>query len=192
VLLDECEKADPDVMNLFYQVFDKGILNDGEGREIDFKNTVIFLTSNLATDIITEACADGDRPDAEELVKLIRPTLSAHFKPALLARMNIAPFFTIDEATLKEITDLKLNKIVRRMQDTHDMKLVFEPTVRDAIASRCKEVETGARNIDHIIRGNLLPQMSTQLLQKMSEGQMPAGMNVGIGKEGEFTFSFAG
>ncbi|MBE7490529.1 MAG: type VI secretion system ATPase TssH [Planctomycetes bacterium] len=190
VLLDEVEKADLDVMNLFYQVFDKGMLNDGEGREIDFKNTVIFLTSNLATDIITEACADGERPDAEELVKLIRPTLSAHFKPALLARMSIVPFFTIDEATLKEITDLKLSKIVKRMAATHDMKLVFEPSVRDAIAGRCKEVETGARNIDHIIRGNLLPTMSTQLLQKMSEGQMPASLSVGIGDNGEFRFTF--
>ncbi len=190
VLLDEVEKADLDVMNLFYQVFDKGMLNDGEGREIDFKNTVIFLASNLATDIITQACADGERPDAEELAKLIRPTLSAHFKPALLARMSITPFFTIDENTLKEITELKLNKIVKRMAATHDMALVFEPSVRDAIASRCKEVETGARNIDHIIRGNLLPQMSTQLLQKMSEGQMPSKLNVGIGEGGDFRFSF--
>lgn len=190
VLLDEVEKADLDVMNLFYQVFDKGMLNDGEGREIDFKNTVIFLTSNLATDIITEACSDGERPDMDQLVGLIRPKLSAHFKPALLARMTILPFYTIDQSAMKMITDLKLNKIVKRMAATHDMKIVFDPAVTQAIADRCKEVETGARNIDHIIRGNLLPQMSTQLLQKMSEGQMPAAMNVGIGAGGEFEFRF--
>jgi type VI secretion system protein VasG len=190
VLLDEVEKADLEVMNLFYQVFDKGMLNDGEGREIDFKNTVIFLTSNLATDIITEACSDGDRPDTDELVGLIRPQLSAHFKPALLARMNILPFFTIDQSAMQMITGLKLNKIVKQMANTHGLELVFEPKVTEAIAARCTEVETGARNIDHIIRGNLLPQMSTQLLQKMSEGELPAKMNVGIADSGDFSFGF--
>jgi len=191
VLLDEVEKADLDVMNLFYQVFDKGMLNDGEGREIDFKNTVIFLTSNLATDIITEACSDGDRPDMDELVGLIRPKLSAHFKPALLARMSILPFYTINQDAMKMITDLKLGKIVKRMAATHDMKLEFAPAVTQAIADRCKEVETGARNIDHIIRGTLLPQMSTQLLQKMSEGDLPSGMKVDISETGDFRFNFA-
>lgn len=191
VLLDEVEKADLEVMNLFYQVFDKGMLNDGEGREIDFKNTVIFLTSNLATEIITEACSDGDRPDMDELVGMIRPQLSAHFKPALLARMNILPFFTIDQSAMKMITDLKLNKIKRQLHDTHHMELVFAPTVTDAIAARCTEVETGARNIDHIIRGSLLPQMSTQLLQKMSEGDLPARLSIGIADNGLFSFDFA-
>lgn len=192
VLLDEVEKADLEVMNLFYQVFDKGVLNDGEGREIDFKNTVIFLTSNLATDIITEACSDGDQPDMDELVSMIRPQLSAHFKPALLARMSILPFFTIDQSAMKMITDLKLNKIVRQMQATHHMALKFDPKVTEAIAARCTEVETGARNIDHIIRGTLLPQMSTELLQKMSEGDLPPTMEVGIGESGDFSFSFGG
>lgn len=191
VLLDEVEKADLEVMNLFYQVFDKGMLNDGEGREIDFKNTVIFLTSNLATDIITEACSDGDRPEMDELVGMIRPQLSAHFKPALLARMSILPFFTIDQSAMKMITDLKLNKIRRQLHDTHHMELVFAPTVTDAIAARCTEVETGARNIDHIIRGSLLPQMSTQLLQKMSEGDLPARLSIGIADNGLFSFDFA-
>lgn len=190
VLLDEVEKADLEVMNLFYQVFDKGILNDGEGREIDFRNTVIFLTSNLATDVITEACSDGDRPDTDELVAMIRPQLSAHFKPALLARMNILPFFTIDQSAMQMITGLKLNKIVRQMHNTHNMALDFDAKVTEAIAERCKEVETGARNIDHIIRGTLLPQMSTNLLQKMSEGDLPAKMTVGIGESGDFTFEF--
>lgn len=191
VLLDEVEKADLEVMNLFYQVFDKGVLNDGEGRNIDFKNTVMFLTSNLATDIITEACSDGDRPDMEELVSLIRPQLSAHFKPALLARMSILPFYTIDEGAMKMITGLKLNKLVRQMHDTHGMTLEFKPEVTDTIAARCTEVETGARNIDHIIRGTLLPQMSTNLLQKMSEGDLPAKLEVGIGESGDFSFAFA-
>ncbi|MBZ0134874.1 MAG: type VI secretion system ATPase TssH [Planctomycetes bacterium] len=190
VLLDEVEKADIDVMNLFYQVFDKGMLNDGEGREIDFKNTVIFLASNLATDIITEACSDGDRPDMDELVSMIRPQLSAHFKPALLARMSILPFYTIDQSAMQMITGLKLNKIARQMHATHNMALNFDPKVITTIAERCKEVETGARNIDHIIRGTLLPQMSTNLLQKMSEGDLPEKLDVSIGETGEFAFAF--
>ncbi|MCF6228879.1 MAG: AAA family ATPase [Planctomycetes bacterium] len=190
VLLDEVEKADLDVMNLFYQVFDKGTLNDGEGREIDFRNTVVFLTSNLATDIITEACADGDTPDMDELVSMIRPQLSAHFKPALLARMTILPFFTIDQAAMQMITGLKLNKIVKQMADTHKMDLSFADNVTTTIAARCTEVETGARNIDHIIRGNLLPAMSTTLLQKMSEGDLPPAMQVSVGDDGQFSFAF--
>lgn len=190
VLLDEVEKADLDVMNLFYQVFDKGTLNDGEGREIDFRNTVVFLTSNLATDIITEACADGDTPDMDELVSMIRPQLSAHFKPALLARMTILPFFTIDQAAMQMITGLKLKKIVKQMAETHKMDLSFADNVTTTIASRCTEVETGARNIDHIIRGNLLPAMSTTLLQKMSEGDLPSAMQVSVGDDGLFSFAF--
>ncbi|MCC6464565.1 MAG: type VI secretion system ATPase TssH [Planctomycetes bacterium] len=192
VLLDEVEKADLEVMNLFYQVFDKGVLNDGEGREVDFKNTVVFLTSNLATNIITEACADGERPDMDELVKLIRPPLSAHFKPALLARMSILPFYTIDQAAMRMITDLKLGKIVKRMAHTHGMHLAFDAKVTETIAARCTEVETGARNIDHILRGTLLPRMSTVLMQKMAEGSLPPQMKVGIGADGGFSFSFTG
>ena len=132
-----------------------------------------------------------EEPDMDELTSMIRPQLSAHFKPALLARMSILPFYTIDQSAMKMITDLKLNKIVKRMHATHGMTLTFDPKVTEAIAARCTEVETGARNIDHIIRGNLLPQMSTQLLQKMSEDDLPAQLKVGIGETGEFSFAFA-
>src|SRR5688572_2404222 len=130
VLLDEVEKADPDVMNLFYQVFDKGMLSDGEGREVDFKDTVIFMTSNLATDAIMTACASGN-PDMDALTATIRPILSKHFKPALLARMTIVPFYPIVGDALKEIVSLKIGRIASRLKQTHKMAMVVDPRVVD-------------------------------------------------------------
>ena len=188
VLLDEVEKADLEVMNLFYQVFDKGTLNDGEGREIDFKNTIMFLTSNLATDIITQACADG-RPDCDELVELIRPALSAHFKPALLARMTIIPFYTLDTDTLKKVTRLKLGRLGKRLMTSQKITLSYDDAVVDAIAARCTEVETGGRNVDHIINGTLLPEVSQQILQKMSEDIVISALTIGYNGSA-FTYDF--
>ncbi|MBI3871723.1 MAG: type VI secretion system ATPase TssH, partial [candidate division Zixibacteria bacterium] len=149
VLLDEVEKADPEVMNLFYQVFDKGMLSDGEGREIDFKNTVIFLTSNLATDPITEMGMRDTPPTHEEVVSAIRPILNRHFKPALVGRMTIVPFFPLKTDAIKRIVVLKLKRVVDRLYQSHKMALEFDDVVVDQVAARCTEVETGARNIDH-------------------------------------------
>jgi len=190
VLLDEVEKADLEVMNLFYQVFDKGMLSDGEGRVVDFKNTIIFLTSNLATDIITEMCSAPVPPTTEELLAAIRPTLSQHFKPALLARMTIVPFFILSPDVLKEIVVLKLNGLGKRLFENHRVKFEYDPAVVDQIAARCTEVETGARNIDHILSGTLLPRISTEILQQMTIGPLPDKLKVGIGESGDFTFEF--
>jgi len=190
VLLDEVEKADLEVMNLFYQVFDKGMLSDGEGRTIDFKNTILFLTSNLATDIITNLCAGPVPPTTEELAAAIRPTLSQHFKPALLARMSIVPFFILAPDVLKEIVILKLNALGRRLFENHRVTFEYDPAVVQQIADRCTEVETGARNIDHILQGTLLPRISTEILQQMTIGPLPNKMKVGIGDDGNFTFEF--
>ncbi|MCK5941785.1 MAG: AAA family ATPase, partial [Planctomycetes bacterium] len=192
VLLDECEKADVEVMEVFYQVFDKGTLSDGEGRDVDFKDTVIFLTSNLATDILTEAGMSDNPPDPETLASMIRPALSAHFKPALLARMTIVPFYPLKPEVLQMITRLKLRKIEKRLKETHDIETTFSDAVVDAIAARCTEVETGARNVDHIIRGNLLPRMSRQLLEQMSGDQMPTTLTVVVGDDGAFDMEFSG
>jgi type VI secretion system protein VasG len=190
VLLDEVEKADPEVLNLFYQVFDKGMLSDGEGREVDFKDTVIFLTSNLATEQIMQAGSDGVKPAVDDLVTLIRPALSKHFKPALLARMTIIPFFPIGPDALKEIARLKLGQVEKRLRDTHRMAMQVDPKVIDAIAERCTEVETGARNVDHIISGSLLPRISTEILQQMTIGPLPEVVKVGLDDKGEFVFAF--
>ncbi len=190
VLLDEAEKANTEVMNLFYQVFDKGILSDGEGRDIDFKNTVIFMTSNLASDVITELCKDDDKPDAETMVAAIRPILSDHFKPALLARMNIVPYFTLDTDVLKQIVDIKLEKLSRRLSETHKMTFEYSDAVREQIAARCLEVETGARNIDYIMNGTILPIISREILGLMTKDEIINKAILDVDEDGGFGISF--
>lgn len=191
VLLDEVEKADPEVMNLFYQVFDKGMLSDGEGRIIDFKNTVVFLTSNLATDTITELGMLDTPPTHEEVISSIRPILNKHFKPALVGRMTIVPFFPLKTDAIKRIVTLKLGRLVNRLWESHKMRLVTDDAVVDQIAARCTEVETGARNIDNILQGTLLPRISTEILERMSLGPLPGALTLGIGADGAFTFTFS-
>ena len=192
VLLDEVEKAHLEVLNLFYQVFDKGTLSDGEGRIIDFKNTVLFLTSNLASDVITELCGGEERPPADTVAAAIRPILSNHFKPALLARMTIVPFYTLGPEILKDIVVLKLDKLARRMGETHKITCTYSEKVVEQIAARCTEVETGARNIDHIMNGTILPQLSRDILAKMSEEALPETMTLDVTKDGGFEISFQG
>ena len=170
VLLDEVEKADPDVLNLFYQIFDKGIVNDGEGREIDFRNTLILMTSNLASERIAALCADGQRPDAEDLEDAIRPALSRHFKPALLARMRVVPYYPVSGDVLRELVELKLGRLGERMQRrqlgfSHCQALV------DHLADRCTQSESGARLIDQLMDTHLLPQIADRLLDAMASGE---------------------
>ena len=148
------------------------------------------MTSNLCTDIIQNMCAGPVRPTREELVAAIRPALSKYMKPALLARMEIVPFFTLPAEFLSEITRLKLTKIGTRLKNSHKMTLECAPEMVEVIASRCTEVETGARNIDHIISETLLPMMSNALLEKMSEGPMPDTMLVMVGEGDRFEIAF--
>jgi type VI secretion system protein VasG len=190
VLLDEVEKADPEVMNIFYQVFDKGMLADGEGRIIDFKNTVLFLTSNLATDVIMQLCSGPVPPTGDEVVSAIRPILSKHFKPALLGRMQVVPFFPLAPEFLQQIVRLKLRQIENRLQDSHRMRMTIDPSVEETIARRCTDVDAGARNIDHIIQQTLLPMLSTALLERMAEAALPSSVRIGIGPDENFTLDF--
>jgi type VI secretion system protein VasG len=190
VLLDEVEKAHLEVVNLFYQVFDKGMLSDGEGRQIDFKNTVIFLTSNLATDVITEMCTGDEKPDMETIASAIRPLLSNHFKPALLARMTVIPYLNLPADVLKDIVVLKLNKLAGRLQDTHKIKLTYSDAVIEQIASRCTEVETGARNIDYIMSGTIMPRISQEILTRMSQDRMPSRVGIDLEEHGTFGIAF--
>ena len=185
VLLDECEKADREVLNIFYQVFDKGMLADGEGRVIDFKNTVIILTSNLATDLITSAAMPGSPPPPiEDVISLIKPTLSAHFKPALLARMTVVPFYPISTEALLEIVKMKLGAVCKRAKLAHNIDLGVDPKVYEAIADRCKEVESGARNVDHILRGTVLPLVSSEILTRMAAGDPLSNMHLSLAPDG--------
>jgi type VI secretion system protein VasG len=194
VLLDECEKADPDVMNLFYQVFDKGMLSDGEGRLVDFKNTVIIMTSNLATDKITNhvvsAWEENRAPVIREIYEEIKPTLSAHFKPALLARMTVVPYVPISPAALGDITRLKLNGLVDRLRKSQRIEATYSDALVNLIASRCTEVDTGARNIDHILRATLLPMLSQEILGKMAEGALPKKLYIDIDEQQNFVAKF--
>ncbi|MGB6054437.1 MAG: type VI secretion system ATPase TssH [Burkholderiaceae bacterium] len=190
VLLDEVEKAHLDVLNLFYQVFDKGMLSDGEGKEIDFSNTVIFLTSNLATDVITEMTAGDEKPDHETLLAAVRPILSEHFKPALLARMTVIPYFTLAQDALAGIVRLKLDKIVRRLQHNNKMRFEYSEAVVQQIAARCTEVETGARNIDFILRGTVMPLMSQEILARMSGEEQPSAVTLDVSDDGGFEVDF--
>ncbi|MGH7469928.1 MAG: type VI secretion system ATPase TssH [Longimicrobiales bacterium] len=190
VLLDEIEKAHPDVLELFFQVFDKGRMEDGEGREIDFKNCIIILTTNAGTDTIMKLTADPETmPDNVGLVKALKPELDKTFKPAFLGRTVIIPYFPVRDEALKRIIRLKLRKVQRRLADTHRVELASDETVIEAISQRCTEVESGARNVDNILTNTLLPALSRLMLHSLVEGNRPAVIRVGIGTDGEFTYT---
>ncbi len=190
VLLDEVEKAHPDVMELFYQVFDKGQMEDGEGRQIDFKNNILVLTTNAGTETLMKLTADPDTmPDAEGLVKALKPELNKIFKPALLGRTVIIPYFPIKDDAMKQIIRLKLGKVERRLKESHKVLLKYDDGVVDAIAQRCTEVESGARNVDNILTNTLLPEMSRLLLVSFAEGAKPDAIRVALGEGGAFTYA---
>jgi type VI secretion system protein VasG len=189
VLLDEIEKAHPDVLELFFQVFDKGSMEDGEGRAIDFRNTIIVLTTNAGTDTLMKLCADPETmPDHEGLTKALKPELDRAFKPAFLGRTVVIPYFPIRDDNLKRIIGLKLAKIQRRLFEVHRVELACDDAMIDAIATRCTEVESGARNVDNILTNTLLPEVSRILLGALAEGRKPSTIRVGIGPNGAFTY----
>ncbi len=190
VLLDEVEKAHPDVLELFFQVFDKGMMEDGEGRLIDFKNTIIILTSNAGTDTLMKLCADPETmPGATGLVNALKPELNKIFKPAFLGRLVIIPYFPIRDENLKKIVVLKLAKIQRRLKETHRIDLTYDPVLIDEVARRCTEVESGARNVDNVLTNTLLPDISRQLLGRIAEGLKPESIRVGLAEDGSFTYA---
>ena len=190
VLLDEVEKAHPDVLELFFQVFDKGKMEDGEGREIDFKNTIIILTSNAGTDTLMKLTADPETmPSAEGLIKALKPELDKIFKPAFLGRMVIIPYFPVRDEALKKIITLKLGKIQRRLYENHKITLTYADSLIDEVARRCTEVESGARNVDNILTNTLLPQISRRILSGMAEGQKLSVIQVSVGPDSNFVYA---
>lgn len=190
VLLDEVEKADPEVLNLFYQVFDKGTLNDGEGRTIDFKNTLIIMTSNLATHEIESLVHQSKDIDANIIAEAIRPTLNQHFKPALLARMSVLPFVPLSDEAMTDIIHHKLNKVSQRLQSHHKLSLSYKESLVEFVLGNCRLAETGARNIDAVINRQLLPQLSTQLLVH-DKDDSHTQIEVSVDEQGTLTYAFS-
>jgi len=190
VLLDEVEKAHVAVQEIFYQVFDKGTLQDDRGTEVDFKNTIILLTSNVGTDTIMKVCADPDtKPDMKGLAEALRPDLLKSFKPALLGRITVVPYFPLGDEVIRKIIVLQLKRVGERMQANHGVPFEYTPAVVDTIAGRCKEVESGARNVDHILTGTLLPEISRDFLTRMAEGKHIRSVKVSVDGEGKFVYN---
>ena len=193
VLLDEVEKAHPDVLEIFFQVFDKGNMEDGEGRQIDFKNNIIILTTNACTDQLMKLVADPETaPSPRALVEALKPDLNKIFKPAFLGRMVLIPYYPVRDEALKQIIRLKLGKIQRRILENHKIKLTYDDAFLNEVAARCTEVESGARNVDNILTNSLLPDISRKILGGMAEGEKLTTIHVGIGENGEFVYEQPG
>lgn len=189
VLLDELEKAHPGVQDIFFQVFDKGIIKDGEGRDIDFKNTVLIMTSNAGTDLIHKLCADPETmPDADGLLEALRPELLKWFKPAFLGRTTIVPYFPLSDENLKKIVVLQLGRIKKRLAENYKAPFSFSPELVDAVAERCREVESGARNIENILNRTLLPALSSRILARLGDGLGVNAVSVSVDTDGCFTY----
>ena len=188
VLLDEVEKAHPKILELFYQIFDKGYCEDRTGRVINFRNTIILMTSNLDSERITEMCGIEPRPDAEEILSAIRPTLSNHFKPALLARFRVIPYYPLGPGVLREIVDLKLGRVSRRLRDVHGIEMRYDDAVADALVSRCQVTELGARQLDHAVAEQILPSLSGELLSRLGQSDKPRRVTLTLEESGTFGY----
>ncbi len=185
ILLDEVEKADPDILNLFYQVFDKGIANDGEGRAINFRNTLVLMTSNLASEQIMQLMKSETPATPDVITEAIRPILAKHFKPALLARMTIIPYLPIAAAMMRELVIMRCQKLSARLAP-RGIDLMFDDAVIDAITSNCTRTDTGARNIDFLLNHYLLPAISERLLQATAHEEKLNSIRVMQDEQGNF------
>lgn len=191
VLLDEVEKAHPDVLEMFFQVFDKGQMEDAEGREIDFRNTLIILTSNIGSSQIMQSCLNvpaGELPSSDDLADALRPVLMKTFKPAFLGRMKVVPFFPISDDVLARIIELKLGRIRERIAANHKAVFEWNQALVEAVLQRCTEVDSGARNVDNILNGTLLPEIAESVLAKMAEGEQIARIKVSADRKGNFRY----
>ncbi|MDR6502782.1 type VI secretion system protein VasG [Burkholderia ambifaria] len=192
VLLDEVEKAHPDVLEMFFQVFDKGTMDDAEGREIDFRNTLIILTSNVGSSAVMAACLNKpaeELPDPDALAETLRPQLYKTFKPAFLGRMKVVPYYPISDDVLAEIIELKLERIRRRIDANHKAAFEWDESLVDAVLARCTEVDSGARNVDHILNGTLLPEIAGHVLGRIADGEAIARIAVRADEAGEFAYT---
>jgi type VI secretion system protein VasG len=191
VLLDEVEKAHPDVHEIFYQVFDKGGMEDGEGRYIDFRNTLIILTTNVGAEQIVHLCQDEDAlPAAEELAQAIRAPLRKQFPAALLGRIVVVPYLPLSDTVLGQIIRLQLTRVAKRMKANHGVELSYGDDVVSLIAARCTEPESGGRMIDAILTNAVLPEISRELLARLSADRVTRTASIAV-SHGEFHYEFA-
>ena len=191
VLLDEMEKAHPGVQDIFYQIFDKGSVRDGEGRDIDFKNTIIIMTSNAGTDLISKLCADPETaPDAAGLAEALRPELLKIFKPAFLGRVTLVPYFPLSDEIIRSIVELQLGRIGQRIAANYRATFEYAPALVEVVAGRCREAESGARNVEQILARTLLPELSARFLERMAAAEPVAGVHVDVDDAGEFSYRF--
>jgi len=189
VLLDEMEKAHPGVQDVFYNLFDKGTIKDGEGRDIDFKNTVIIMTSNAAEEHIRAMIASSEeRPDPETLLENFRPQLLKHFKPAFLGRTTVIPYYPLDDENLMKICTINMNKIDKRVKEHYGAQFSYDEDVVLHIVARSQEVDTGARNIENILTRTMLPRLASECLSKMANGEEIQKVHIGVTEEGDFTY----
>jgi type VI secretion system protein VasG len=190
VLLDEVEKAHPDVHELFFQVFDKGFMEDGEGRSIDFKNTLILLTTNAGTDLIAGLCKDPElMPDPEGMAKALRDPLLKIFPPALLGRLVTIPYYPLSDDMLGKIVELQLKRIKKRVEARYQIPFDYTDEVVKLVVSRCTESESGGRMIDAILTNTMLPDISREFLHRMMEGKPIVAARVGV-HDGQFNYAF--
>ncbi|MGD9510156.1 MAG: type VI secretion system ATPase TssH, partial [Geminicoccaceae bacterium] len=191
VLLDEIEKAHPDVHELFFQVFDKGVMEDGEGRRIDFRNTLILLTSNVGSELIAKLCADPDlMPSADGLAEALRPSLLKAFPAAFLGRLVTIAYYPLSDAMLGEIIRLQLGRIAHRVEESRNVPFTYEDAVVDLVRRRCVELESGGRMIDAILTGTLLPRISREILGRLRAERPLARVHVGVSADGDFAYDF--
>jgi len=189
VLLDEMEKAHPGVQDVFYNLFDKGTIKDGEGRDIDFRNTVIIMTSNAAEEHIRAMCASSEElPDPETLMENFRPQLLKYFKPAFLGRTTVVPFYPLNDEDLMKICEINMKRVEKRIRGHYDAEFTYHEDVVLHIVARSQEVDTGARNIENILTSSMLPEIATECLSKMANNETINKIHVGVSKDGDFAY----
>jgi type VI secretion system protein VasG len=192
VLLDEMEKAHMGVQDIFYNVFDKGTIKDGEGRDIDFRNTIIIMTSNAGEEHIRAMCAASEeRPDPEVLLDNFRPQLLNYFKPAFLGRATLIPYYPLGDEDMLKICKINMNRIEKRVKDHYNAEFSYDEDVMLHILARSQEVDTGARNIENILTRTMLPELASECLSRMADGESIAKIHVGVDEEGKFSYQIS-
>jgi type VI secretion system protein VasG len=191
VLLDEVEKAHSDVHEIFFQVFDKGWMEDGEGRYIDFKNTIILLTTNAGSDLIMNMCKDPElMPDPDALARALREPLLKVFPAALLGRIVTIPYFPLSDEMLAAIIRLQIGRIKKRIEENHAVSFTYSDEVVGLVSRRCTELESGGRMIDAILTNTVLPRISEEFLKRMMAGEAVRGVALSV-SNGDFAYNFS-